>query len=169
MRPNLKRVKILGMLVLLSLSVPVAAELKVAVIDLRRAVFTSEDANEFTQKIQEQFKGEEEEIRKVQEEARAMRERLETDSAMMNDTERGKAAREFENKVREFNELRQQLDQAVNQQRSQFLQQAQPEIDEALKNILDERDLDLILPREAVVFAKPEMDLTEELINRLNE
>jgi outer membrane protein len=169
MRPSMKQLKLIGLMFLLSLSVPVAAEIKVGVIDLRRAVFTSDDAAEFTEKLQEQFKDEEEAIRKIQEEARAMRERLETDGAMMNDTERGKAAREFEGKVREFNQLRQQLDQAVNQQRAQFLQKAQPEIDKALQSILDERDLDLILPREAVVYAKPEMDLTEELTERLNQ
>ena len=168
MRPTLKQIKILGLAFLLTLSVPVAAELKVGVIDLRRAVFTSDEAGEFSKRIQEQFKDEEEAVRKIQEEARAMRERLEADGAMMNDTERGKAAREFEAKVAQFNQLRQRLDQAVNQQRAQFLQQAQPQIDEALQNILEERELDLILPREAVVFAKPEMDLTEELIERLN-
>lgn len=162
-------VRLTGLLLLLTLALPVAAELKIGVVDLRRAVFTSEEAAEFTKKLQEQFSGEEEAIRKVQEEAQTMRDRLETDGAMMNDTERGKATREFESKAREFNQLRQRLDQAVSQQRQQFLQQAQPEIDAAMQRILEERDLDLILPREAVVYAKPDMDLTEELIERLND
>lgn len=169
MRPNLIRLRLIGLALLLSLSVPVAAELKVGVVDLRRAVFTSEAANQFNEEMQAQFKEEEEAVRKAQEEAQSMRDRLETDGAMMNDTERGRASREFESKVREFNQLRQRLDQAVNQQRQRFLQEAQPEIDTALQSILDEKGLDLILPREAVVYAKPDMDLTEELINRLNE
>lgn len=160
--------RVTGLLFLLALALPVAAELKVGVVDLRRAIFSSEEAAVFTEKLQQQFKGEEEAIRKVQEEAKEMRDRLEKDGAMMNDTERGKATREFELKAREFNQLRQRLDQAVNQQRQQFLQQAQPEIDAAMQGILEERDLDLILPREAVVYAKPDMDLTEELIKRLN-
>lgn len=167
-RKNL-RLKLLCLTLLLALSLPVAAELSIAVVDLRRAVFTSDEATEFSKKLQEQFKDEEEAVRQAQEQAQAMRDRLETDGAMMNDTERGKAAREFEIKVREFNQLRQRLDQAVNQQRQQFLQQAQPQIDKALQTILDERDLDLIIPREAAVYAKPEMDLTEELIKRLNQ
>lgn len=169
MRPTIKQLKFIGLTFLLSLSLPVAAELKVGVIDLRRAVFTADDAVDFSEKLQEQFGDEEETIREVQEEASAMRERLETDGPMMNDTERGQAVREFEVKVREFNQLRQRLDQAVSQQRAQFLQQKQPEIDEALQTIVDERGLDLILPREAVVFAKPGMDLTEELTERLND
>ncbi|WP_172962332.1 OmpH family outer membrane protein [Hydrocarboniclastica marina] len=168
MRP-VQQLKMIGLLVLLTLSAPLAAELKVGVIDLRRAVFTSDDAQSFTESLQSQFKGEEESIRKLQQEASAMRDRLESDGAMMNESERNKAAREFEGKVREFNQRRQQLDQAVSEQRAQFLQKAQPEIDAALENILKERELDLILPREAVVFAKPELDLTDELIKRLND
>lgn len=169
MRPLTMKLKLTCLTLLVALSLPVAAELKIGVVDLRRAVFTSEQAAEFSKSLQEQFKSEEEAVRKAQEEAQAMRDRLETDGAMMNDTERGKAAREFEAKVREFNQLRVRLDQAVNQQRQQFLQKAQPEVDAALESILEERDLDLILPREAAVYAKPEFDLTEELIKRLNK
>lgn len=169
MRPVSKHLKLICLSLLVGLALPVAAEVKIGVVDLRRAVFTSEDAAEFSKQLQEQFKDEEAQVRKVQEEAQAMRDRLETDGAMMNDTERGKATREFETKVREFNQLRQRLDQAVNQQRQQFLQQAQPEIDAALESILKERELDLILPREAAVYAKPEMDLTDALIERLNQ
>lgn len=168
MRP-VKQIRLTGLLLLLMLSAPLAAELKVGVVDLRRAVFTSDDAQKFSESLQSQFKSEEDAIRKLQEEASAMRDRLESDGAMMNENERNKAAREFEGKVREFNQRRQQLDQAVSEQRSQFLQKAQPEIDAALENILKERELDLILPREAVVFAKPELDLTEDLIKRLND
>lgn len=169
MRPMTKHLKLACLTLMLALALPVAAELKIGVVDLRRAVFTSEDAAGLSQQLQEQFSDEEAAVRKLQEEAQTMRDRLEADGAMMNDTERGRATREFETKVREFNQLRQRLDQAVNQQRQQFLQEAQPEIDAALQGILDERDLDLILPREAAVYAKPELDLTDELIRRLNQ
>jgi len=39
----------------------------------------------------------------------------------------------------------------------------------AVKELLEEHDLDLILPSEAVVYVKPEMNLTSQLLDKLNK
>ena len=45
---------------------------------------------------------------------------------------------------------------------------ARPEVDAAVKELLEENNLDLILPSEAVVYVKPEMNLTSQLLEKLN-
>lgn len=87
---------------------------------------------------------------------------------MMNETERNKLAGEFQEKVKEFNFLKQRLDTAVNQRKQAFLEEARPEVDAAVKELLEENELDLILPSEAVVYVKPEMNLTSQLLEKLN-
>lgn len=87
---------------------------------------------------------------------------------MMNETERNKLAGEFQEKVKEFNFLKQRLDSTVNQRKQAFLEQARPEVDAAVKELLEENNLDLILPSEAVVYVKPEMNLTSQLLEKLN-
>ena len=37
-----------------------------------------------------------------------------------------------------------------------------------VKELLEENNLDLILPSEAVVYVKPEMNLTSQLLEKLN-
>jgi len=88
---------------------------------------------------------------------------------MMNESERNKVAGEFQEKVQEFNFLKQRLDATVNQRKQQFLENARPEVDVAVKELLEEHDLDLILPSEAVVYVKPEMNLTSQLLDKLNK
>ena len=90
------------------------------------------------------------------------------DGAMMNESERNKLAGEFQEKVKEFNFLKQRLDSTVNQRKQAFLEQARPEVDAAVKELLEENNLDLILPSEAVVYVKPEMNLTSQLLEKLN-
>lgn len=150
------------------LALPAVADSRIGVVDLRQALFSSDSAQSFSETMQRDFAGDEEEVRKTQEAARLLKERLEKDGAMMNESERTQLAGEFQEKVKEFNFLRQRLDSTVNQRKQAFLESARPEVDAAVKELLEEHDLDLILPSEAVVYVKPEMNLTSQLLDKLN-
>ncbi len=153
---------------LMVLSFPAMAETRIGVVDLRQALFSSNDAKSFSETLQKDFAADEAKVREVQEEARQLKERLEKDGAMMNESERSKLTSEFQEKVKEFNFLKQRLDTAVAQRKQAFLEQARPEVDLAVEELLEEHDLDIILPSEAVVYVKPEMNLTPQLLEKLN-
>ncbi|WP_372966225.1 OmpH family outer membrane protein [Marinobacter sp.] len=154
---------------LLAISFQAAAETRVGVVDLRQALFSSNDAQAFSEQLQKDFADDENKVREAQEAARQLKDRLEKDGAMMNENERTKLATEFQGKVQEFNVLKQRLDATVAQRKQQFLEGARPEVDAAVKELLDEHGLDLILPSEAVVYVKPEMNLTSQLLDKLNK
>ncbi|WP_309045627.1 OmpH family outer membrane protein [Marinobacter sediminicola] len=150
------------------IALPAVAETRIGVVDLRQALFSSNDAKSFSEAMQRDFAGDEEKVRETQEAARKLKERLEKDGAMMNESERNKLAGEFQERVKEFNFLKQRLDTTVNQRKQAFLEEARPEVDAAVKELLEENGLDLILPSEAVVYVKPEMNLTPQLLEKLN-
>ena len=135
--------------VIMAFSFPAMAETRIGVVDLRQALFSSDDAKTFSESLQKDFAGDEARVREAQEAARKLQERLEKDGAM-------------------FNFLKQRLDSTVNQRKQAFLEQARPEVDAAVKELLEENNLDLILPSEAVVYVKPEMNLTSQLLEKLN-
>ncbi|MET4027542.1 outer membrane protein [Marinobacter sp. MBR-99] len=164
----MKRLSAIVGATLMAFSLQVAAETRIGVVDLRQALFSSNDAQSFSEKLQQDFAGEEAKVREAQEQARKLKDRIEKDGAMMNESERNKLAGEFQEKVQEFNFLKQRLDQTVAQRKQQFLENARPEVDAAVKELLEEHNLDLILPSEAVVYVKPEMNLTSELLEKLN-
>lgn len=145
----------------------VAAETRIGVVDLRQALFSSSGAQAFSEKMQQEFSGEEAKVREAQEAARKLQSRLEKDGAMMNESERNQITTEFQEKVKEFNFLKQRLDSAVANRKQQFLEDARPGVDAAVQELLEEHDLDLILPSEAVVYVKPDMNLTDELLEKL--
>ncbi|OZB18887.1 MAG: hypothetical protein B7X58_03105 [Marinobacter sp. 34-60-7] len=164
----MKRIATLLGAFMLAFTAQAVAETRIGVVDLRQALFSSEDAQAFSQKLQQDFAGDEQRVREAQTAARQLQERLEKDGAMMNESERQELAGQFQQKVQEFNSLKQRLDSTVNQRKQQFLEQSRPEVDAAVKELLEENDLDLILPSEAVVYVKPEMNLTEQLLEKLN-
>ncbi|BEH15121.1 MULTISPECIES: OmpH family outer membrane protein [Marinobacter] len=164
----MKRLSAIVGATLMAFSLQLAAETRIGVVDLRQALFSSNDAQSFSEKLQQDFAGEEAKVREAQEQARRLKDRIEKDGAMMNESERNKLTGEFQEKVQEFNFLKQRLDQTVAQRKQQFLENARPEVDAAVKELLEEHNLDLILPSEAVVYVKPEMNLTSELLEKLN-
>lgn len=164
----MKRLSAIVGATLMAFSLQLAAETRIGVVDLRQALFSSNDAQSFSEKLQQDFAGEEAKVREAQEQARKLKDRIEKDGAMMNESERNKLTGEFQEKVQEFNFLKQRLDQTVAQRKQQFLENARPEVDAAVKELLEEHNLDLILPSEAVVYVKPEMNLTSELLEKLN-
>lgn len=162
------RLSMAVLLAALMVTTTVAAETRIGVVDLRQALFSSKDARAFSEQMQQDFSSEEAKVREAQESARKLQERLEKDGAMMNESERNKMTAEFQEKVKEFNFLKQRLDSTVANRKQQFLEEARPEVDAAVKELLDEHDLDLILPSEAVVYVKPDLNLTEELLEKLD-
>jgi outer membrane protein len=162
------KVSMLAGLLALMVSVPAVAETRIGVVDLRKALFSSDSAQVFSEQLRKDFASEEAKVRETQQEAQKLKERLEKDGAMMNQSERQQLASEFQNKVREFNALKQRLDSTVASRKQQFLEDARPGVDAAVKELVEENDLDIMLPAEAVVYAEPDMDLTAPLLEKLN-
>lgn len=163
------RIKSLLLALLVLASAPALADLRIGVVDLRQALFSSDDAKAFSETLQKDFAADEAKVRQIQEEARKLRDRLDKDGALMNESERNQLASEFQGKVQEFNALKQRLDASVAKRKQAFLDQARPGVDAAVKELLEEHDLDLILPSEAVIYVKPELNLTDELLEKLNQ
>ncbi|HKK55884.1 OmpH family outer membrane protein [Marinobacter sp.] len=162
------RISLVAAIIALFMTGPVMAETRIGVVDLRQALFSSEGAQAFSERLQQDFSGEESEVREAQEEARKLQQRLEQDGAMMNESERDRITAQFQEKVREFNVLKQSLDSRVADRKQAFLDKARPDVDAAVQELMEEHSLDIILPSEAVVFVKPEMNLTGQLLEKLN-
>lgn len=145
-----------------------AAEIKIGVVDLRAALFSSEKAKEFSEDLQREFKSEEDRIRAVGAEAQKLQDRLKKDSAILSESERSKLAAELEEKAQEFNYLKNRFESAVAKRKQNFLQESKPRLDKALEEIVKKEKLQLILPREATLYTGQSLDYTTQLIDILN-
>lgn len=164
----MKWLKVLAAVMMFSVALPAAAQLKIGVVDLRQALFTSNAAKSFSEKLKGEFKDQEAKVRAAHDDAQKLKDRLDKDGAMMSDSERNKLASDFQDKVKTFQYLKNKLDTAVDNRKQSFLDSAKPLVDQSLQEIVKEKHLDMILPREAVVYADPKMDVTAELIDKLN-
>jgi len=154
---------------LMSFSALSSAEIKVGLIDMRAALFSSNSAKDFTEKMVSQYKQQDLEVRAVGEEGQKLELRLKNDAAIMSDNERNKMASDLEAKIQEYKYLKSKLDKALDEKRKEFLSDSKPKLDQVINSLVKEEGLDLLMPREAALFAKQEMDYTDKVITKLNE
>lgn len=145
------------------------AESKVGVVDIRAALFSSEAAKSFTEKMVSKFKQQDLEVRAVGEEGQRMEQRLKNDAAIMSDSERAKLAADLEEKIQEYKYLKTKLDKALAEKRSEFLTDSRPKLDSVLDQIVKENGLSILMPREAALYVDESLDYTAKVIEKLNK
>ena len=154
---------------LLSFTSLAQAELKIGLVDMRAALFSSDAAKEFTEEMVSKYKQQDLEVRAVGEDGQKLELRLKNDAAIMSDNERSKLASDLEAKIQEYKYLKGKLDKALAEKRQEFLTDSKPKIDQAINDLVKEEKLDILMPREAALYADPKMDFTDKIIKKLNK
>ncbi len=160
-----------SLLILLALSVPgyVSAETTIAVVDQQRVLFGSDAVAGVRSELRSQLGGVEEEVRGLEQDITRLRERGEEEASLMSDDELQSLNEEIQSKLQEREQLVRQLQEAQQQRQQAFLQEYEGQFTAILEDIIDERGIDLLISTEEVLYARPDMDITDEALERFNE
>jgi len=150
------------------LSVPAWAEVKIAVVDVQRAILNSEQAKAYMAQIQEEFKKEEEEIRSLQSDAAALLERLQKDGEVMSDAEKRKLQQQIEDKNNDFIYLRKKLQRQIDERQQELFAGVDQKVQKAIEELVLSDDYDLIIPRQAALYVTDLYDITRKVTEKLN-
>ncbi|GLQ31170.1 OmpH family outer membrane protein [Litoribrevibacter albus] len=163
--------KIISALVIsvLSLASSVAfAESKIAVVDIYRALMNSEAAKAAVAELQNEFKAEQDQLSQLEQEIRTLQEKGQKDGMLMSDEDKRRLFEEIQSKQSDAKHIIQKVRKMQTNREKEFLAQNKPMIDAALKELVDELKIDLLLTREATLWVSPSMDITLKLLEKLN-
>ncbi len=142
---------------------------RIAVLDLQEALLATDKVSRAFEQIDEQLRSDESRIRQLAEEGRSLQQRLQRDADIMSDSERTRLTQEMQQKVQEYQQRGSQLQQRQQQMRQQVVNDQRPQLESIVNELLEEHNIDILLDRQAVHFAKPQFDLTPLVADRLNE
>ena len=151
------------------ISSSVLAEVKVAFVDVQRAILSSEQAKKLQAQIGEEFKDEEAEIRQVSSDATALMQRLQKDSEVMSDSEKMKLSKQIEEKENDFTYLRQKLQNKIQNRQNELFSGTEVRLQKAIEDLVMSDDYDIILPRNAALYVGDLYDITRKVTEKLNE
>ncbi|MFB0933092.1 MAG: OmpH family outer membrane protein, partial [Pseudomonadales bacterium] len=145
------------------------AEVKIAVVDVQNAILQSEEAKRLLTQIQEEFKGEEDEIRKIQSEAAALLERMNKDADVMSDSEKRRLQQQIESMNNDFVYLRQKLQRQIEERQTELFTGIDSKVQKAIEELVLSEDYDMILPRGAVLYVTDLYNITRKVTEKLNQ
>lgn len=159
---------ILAMAVAGLLSTTAWAEVKIAIVDVQKAILSSEQARGYMEQIQKEFKDDEDEIRNLQTDAAALLERLQKDGEVMSDTEKRKLQRQIEDKNDYFVFLRKKLQKQIDDRQQELFAGIDQKVQKAIEELVLSDDFDIIIPRHAALYVADLYDITRKVTEKLN-
>ena len=142
-----------------------AADFRVGVVDTERVLRESAPAVKAEKKIEKEFSGRDQEIKKMMKQAKDLQTLLEKDGGSLSEADHRNKERELTslnvNLQRMQREFREDLNLRKNEELAVVLEQA----NKAIQSIAEEEKFDLIL--QEAVYRNPRIDITDRVIKHL--
>jgi outer membrane protein len=164
-------IKTLRLLVLpfcLLVSAAAYAEMKIAVLNVQRAVAESAEAQAELARIQEQLSAQQSDIQEMNDELIAMQERLMRDGDVMSDADVRRLQRQLQDKQADLQLRVNRLQQDMNDRQQEVLEMMMPKIDAVLGDLIEQEGYDLILHRQNILYVDSAHDITRRVTDQLN-
>ncbi|MCX7064375.1 MAG: OmpH family outer membrane protein [Proteobacteria bacterium] len=144
------------------------AEMKIAVVNVQRAIGESNEAKAMIAKLETDVTADNEAVKKLNSEITQMQEKFVKDGEVMSDAEKRRIQKELEDKNTEYQFLANKLQKVVNERQQEILGQMAPKLDAVLKDIIAKQTYDLVIHRQNVLYVDPKYDITAQVTEQLN-
>ncbi|MDX1518866.1 MAG: OmpH family outer membrane protein [Gammaproteobacteria bacterium] len=150
------------------LSVPSSAAegFKIGAVNALRVLEQSPQAEAAKKKIEKEFAPRDRQLIAEQKKMKELEDRLNKDGAIMSESERRNLEREIISKKRDLKRSQDEFREDLNFRRNEEFAKIQKDIVESIQEVAKENGYDIVLG-EGVIFASPEADMSNLVIERL--
>ena len=145
------------------------AQLKVAVVNTVQAIQQSEEAQAFTDNLQQELAPEQTELQGLQQEIADLRQRVQDEGDVMSADEQRRVARDIENKQIDLEFRAQKLQKDVQDRQQELIQVMGPKVQAIVNDLVEVERYDLVFERSNVGYVNPRHDITAKVTEKLNE
>ncbi len=149
---------------LLALSQTGFGQIKVAVINLQRAVFESAEIKKANEDMQATFKPRQDKINQLQTELQTIADQLQKGGDKMPPQQQQDLQYNGQKKQRELKNMQDDLQADVEAYRNEILQKSSQKMTEVVKKLAEEKGLDMVVEGSTTLYFKPALDITNDAI-----
>ena len=143
--------------------------LKIAVLDMATALLNSEVAKGVDEELQQETSQDQEKVRNLAEQAQALQEQLQQDAEVMSESEQRRIVGELQELQNQYQFLVQKIQTLIQERRQQFQQTYAPNLVQAISEIVEEEDYDIVFRSEVALHFKSAYDITARVTEKLNQ
>ena len=141
-----------------------AKEYKIGYVDLAKVSDEYAKTKDFEKTFEVQVKGKDAERQKFVDEVR----KLKDEQALLSDKAKAEKQTIIDGKITNLQDFDRKVRDELIKQRNQMLGEIQKDIDTVISAYSKEVGYDIVLIKQTVLFASAELDLTAEVVKRLN-
>lgn len=151
--------------VLLNVAVAQASDFKVGVVDTERVLRESAPAMMAESKIEKEFSGRDQEIKKLMKQAKELQILLEKEDSKFSDVDRRNKERELTTMNTDLQRMQREFREDLNLRKNEELAIVLEQANKAIQAIAEAEKYDLIL--QEAVYRNPRIDITDRVIKHL--
>jgi outer membrane protein len=136
------------------------AQVKLAVINTQKALLDTEEIKKAQADLEARFKPRQDQMIKLQKEMEDIQTQL--NSGRLNETGAQELQAEGARKQRDLQRMQQDLQEDVQNERTEILQRAGSRMQDVVKKLAEEKGLDIVVDSANTVFYKAPFDITAE-------
>lgn len=145
-----------------------AAELKIAVVDPMKAISDSTQYKQEVAALEKETSVDKARFGKLTSELNMCKQKLGNDAATMSATEQARLRTDCDTKYRDYQAIGQNLQKVVSEREQAILKDFGPKVQKAIEALAKEGGYDMIIQKEALMFAKPEFDASAKVTAKIN-
>lgn len=159
-----------AMMVLVLLGAPIAAQAeKIAVVDMQAVFEQLPQREEVSKTLKTEFGDRVAGVQKMQEELRDMLEKQQRDAALMSETQKTEMLRQMESLKAELQLKGKALDEDMRRRNGEEQNKLLVKVQKAISDIAEKEKYDVVLQRGAVIYVKPESDISSKVVEVLSK
>ncbi|GAB3291935.1 OmpH/Skp family outer membrane protein [Pseudidiomarina andamanensis] len=143
------------------------AQQKIGFVSMQEVLANLPQARNLEQQVQDEFKGQIEEVTKLEEQMRALSEKAQRDASIMSPAERIKMEREMEmldtTRQLKVKALREDMGRRGNELRDKLM----TDVMRNAQAVASEQSFDVVLQSSALVYAADSANLTDEVVKKM--
>ena len=139
-----------------------AAQAKVAIIDLQKAVLNTAEIKKAQAELETKFRPRQQAMAKLEQDLQQIQTQLQTGAAKMTQAQADDLQATGTRKQRELQRLGEDLQADVDRERNDILQRSGQRMTDVVKKLAEEKGLDVVIEASNAIFFKPTFDLTAD-------
>ncbi|UJF23564.1 OmpH family outer membrane protein [Shewanella sp. OMA3-2] len=152
------------------LAAPIMAHAEnIAVVDMGEVFEQLPQREQISKSLKAEFGDRVAQVQKMQEEMRSLVEKQQRDGALMSETQKTEMVRKMESLKSEFQLKGKALDEDMRRRQGEEQNKLLVQVQKAINTIAEKEKYDMVLQRGAVIFVKPDADISAKVVEALSK
>ncbi len=149
---------------LLVASLPAAAQVKVGIVDLNKAILGTAEIKKAQSDLEAKFKPRQDAMAKIDRELQQIQSQLQTMAGKLTAQAEGDLQQQGARKQRDLQRMNEDLQADVERERNELLQKAGRQMLDVVKKMADAKGLDMVVDKANTLYIKDALEVTADVI-----